>query len=294
MTLIQRYETGGSSRTGDRRNNQDRYICTRSGDTWLLCLGDGLGGHPRGEVAARILVENSCRLLEQAAKPISDPQRFLQRIMLESHARIRQFGQQQHPPIDPRTTAVTALIQDDTAYWAHAGDSRLYLFHEGAVISRTTDHSYVERLRSQGIITDRQKQTHPQRNCITRCLGGSPGMPEVELGQCRLRAGDVLMLCSDGLWSSVSSESMSKTLCAERPLTDATRALAKEAANAAFPGSDNVTVLALRVHSPSGRREAGQIEKPPPSQQPADLQAAIAELQNAIESFEAEKQQERS
>jgi serine/threonine protein phosphatase PrpC len=279
---------------GDRRNNQDRYICARSGDAVMLCLGDGMGGHPRGEDAARILIEKSSRLLDRAAKPIADPARFLERLMLESHLAIRRFGQRQSPPIDPRTTAVAALIQDDTAYWAHAGDSRLYVFRQGATISQTTDHSYVERLRRHGIITDRQKQTHPQRNFVTRCLGGSSDLPEVEQGQCRLQGGDILMLCSDGLWSSVGQTSMSETLRSELPLAQATRALTEEAANAAFPESDNVTVIALRVHSSSGRMGAKRTEEAPSARQPVDLQTAIAELQTAIESFEAEKQQEKS
>ncbi|HHH39718.1 MAG TPA: serine/threonine-protein phosphatase, partial [Sedimenticola sp.] len=141
------YETGGSSRVGDRRDNQDRYLCARAGDTLLLCLADGMGGHPRGEVAAGITVATGRRLLAHAAKPIPDPARFLQRLLLESHIAIRRFGEQQDPPINPRTTAVAALIQNGTAWWVHAGDSRLYLFRNGTLLTRTKDHSYVEQLR---------------------------------------------------------------------------------------------------------------------------------------------------
>ena len=122
-----RYSSGQASLVGDRHNNQDRCILLQSGGVILLGLADGMGGHPRGEAAAQILMDSCNRLLQGSAKPIRDPRGFLTRTLREAHEEIQVFGLAQKPVIDPRTTAVVALVQGNTAYWAHAGDSHFHL-----------------------------------------------------------------------------------------------------------------------------------------------------------------------
>lgn len=286
------YSSGTASLTGDRRNNQDRCIVLESGGALLLGLADGMGGHPRGEMAAQILIDSCNRLLQGTAKPILDPGGFLLRILGEAHEEIQVFGLAQKPVIDPRTTAVVALIQNDTAYWAHAGDSRLYLLRNGEPLARTTDHSYVERLRQQGIISDQQSQSHPQRNFVTRCLGGSGPLPEIEIEAHTVQAGDTLMLCSDGLWSAIDQELMGDALCGSMPLPEAVQALAEEATQASYPESDNTTLIAVRLEA-SPQQGRLQDSAPGGTHIENSLDQAIADLQSAIDNFQNEQKKEQ-
>ncbi len=284
------YDNGQASLVGNRRENQDRCILVESGNTILLGLADGMGGHPRGEVAAQILIDSCRQLLRRTPLPIRYPGSFLNQLLHRAHEGILAYGHSQSPPIEPRTTAVVALIQDDTAYWVHAGDSRLYLFRDGDILAQTTDHSYVERLQQQGIISAQQKEHHPQRNYVTRCLGGSSPLPEAELGIHQLRAGDVLMLCSDGVWGSIDAALMSDALCSRMSIADAARALVEEATQAAYPESDNATLIAVKLETPVSKTQPTASKV----QGNDELNLAIAELQNAIDSYEIEKKQENS
>lgn len=284
-----RYSSGQASLVGDRHNNQDRCILLQSGGVILLGLADGMGGHPRGEAAAQILMDSCNRLLQGSAKPIRDPRGFLTRTLREAHEEIQVFGLAQKPVIDPRTTAVVALVQGNTAYWAHAGDSRLYLLRDGEVLVRTTDHSYVERLRQQGMISDQQTQSHPHRNYVTRCLGGTGPLQEVEIGSHRVQPGDTLMLCSDGLWSAVDQGLMGDVLCGAMPLAEAVQALAEEATQASYPESDNTTLLAIRLEQETAQESTQSTAREAPEQH-GELDQAIADLQNAIDSYQKEKE----
>jgi serine/threonine protein phosphatase PrpC len=273
---------------GNRRENQDRCTLVESGNTLLLGLADGMGGHPRGEVAAQILIDSCRQMLRRTQLPIRYPGSFLNQLLNRAHDGILAYGHSQTPPIDPRTTAVVALIQENTAYWVHAGDSRLYLFRNGKVLVQTTDHSYVERLRQQGIISAEQKEHHPQRNYVTRCLGGSGPVREAELGIHQLQPGDVLMLCSDGIWGSIDEELMVDALCSRMGVDDAVRALAEEATQKAYPESDNATLIALKFEAPEPKRRSTASE----FKTDDELNLAIEQLQNAIDTYEIEKKQE--
>ncbi len=283
------FESGQHSLQGDRRKNQDRHALFESQGVILLALADGMGGHPKGEKAAQILIDVCKQSLEKSVKPVPEPERFLARLLQHAHQQIQRYGEAQEPAIDPRTTAVVCLVQGETAYWIHAGDSRFYLLRDGAIVRRTTDHSYVERLRQQGIIGDEETLNHPQRNYVTRCLGGNTPLPAAELGRERLRPGDLLALCSDGLWGSIDEELMIDTLFSDMPIASACRALVSEAAQSAFPESDNVTLIACRPlladHPQTPSRRAA------PKQPKDPLKQAIEQLQSAIEEFEEKKQQ---
>lgn len=280
------YSAGQASLVGNRRNNQDRCALIESGATLLLVLGDGMGGHPKGEMAAQILVDTCRQQLDHNPGPIADPRGFLVDTLELAHDAIRIYGRRQSPAIDPRTTAVVALIQDGIAHWVHAGDSRLYLFRDGGILTRTQDHSYVERLLQQGIITARQLEHHPQRNYVTRCLGGASAPPPATLGKRILAPGDCLLLCSDGLWGSLDEELMGDALFSAMSPAEAAAALAQEAAQAAFPESDNVTLLTLRIEHLPAAAATPEVRPPPAVASDDELDLAIAELQNAISSFQ--------
>ena len=290
---IQPGESAHSSLIGDRKINQDRCIVVREDGTTLLGLADGMGGHPRGEAAAQLLVDTCRSYFDLTPHPILNPSSFLTRLLHKAHEDIVAFGYEQEPAIDPRTTAVACLVQKGVAYWAHAGDSRLYLLRQQRILSRTVDHSYVERLKQQGVISAREQEGHPQRNYVTRCLGGSLLSPEVTLGKHKLEHGDILLLCSDGLWGSIDEGTLLDTLFSRLPLPEAVQALAERAAHNAFPDSDNVTLVAVRMQQGETAKTEPRKQKREKPAEESNLAQAIADLQNAINTFETENKQER-
>ena len=243
-----KYETAQCSLLGNRSMNQDRCLVLEAPDAILLCLADGMGGHPKGEMAAQILMENARRAFLTSRKPISNPHFFLSGLMDMSHKQILEFGRNQEPPIEPRTTGVLCLVQEDNAFWAHIGDSRLYIMRDGVIHMRTDDHSYVEHLRQQGIISAAQVHTHKFRNYVTRCLGGTNNRPVAELsGPHPLKEGDIVLLCSDGFWGPLSERPLVDSLFGRHgPLLSGIRELADKAVQTSQPESDNVTAVALR------------------------------------------------
>ncbi len=240
-------DTATSTLTGNRGINQDRCLAINSQGTVLLALADGMGGHPMGEVAAQILVDVCEREIYKVPRPVPSPAEFLAGLLSIAHKEIQQFGTEQRPPAEPRTTAVIALVQSGRVHWVYIGDSRLYLFRRGDLLHRTTDHSYVARLLQQGLISESQVDTHPQRNYVTRCLGGGGKLQKYDQGLRDLEVDDMLLLCSDGLWQSVGDEVMREVLFNERDMAQAATLLTEEAARVAFPSSDNVTAVVARV-----------------------------------------------
>jgi serine/threonine protein phosphatase PrpC len=245
--------------------NQDRFLIMEAPDSILLALADGMGGHPKGEIAAQILMDNARKAFLTSRKPISNPRFFLSGLMEMSHQEILEFGSRQEPPIEPRTTGVLCLVQEDCAYWAHIGDSRLYIMRDGVIHLRTDDHSYVEHLRQQGLISAAQVHTHKFRNYVTRCLGGTNNRPVAELsGPHDLMEGDVVLLCSDGFWGPLPERPMVEALYQQRAsLMKKVAKLANHAAATSHPESDNVTAVALKW-----REEVAKLE-------PADISMSL-------------------
>lgn len=236
-----------ASRIGGRKYNQDRVAYAYSSQSLLMVLADGMGGHLHGEIAAQLAIQVFTEAFVQTAQTsVPDAQQFLREIMLRAHGAIIQYAHEQQLGGNPGTTCVAALVQDGKVSWAHAGDSRLYLMRGGEVVTRTHDHSMVQQLADWGIISPDEIKTHPDRNKITNCLGGVEDMFFVESSDTmELQRGDVLMLCSDGLWGPLSGKEMAAAL-ASGPLADALEQLMDEAIDRAGPGSDNSTVVAAR------------------------------------------------
>jgi len=249
------YQTAQISLIGDRELNQDRCALVRQDQSLLLVLADGMGGHPRGEMAAQIAVDCFARGFGKTARPIPDPATFLHEQVLRAHRAINASGRQHRPPIEPRTTLVAALVEPERVTWTHLGDSRLYLLRNGRVLAQTLDHSYVRMLVEQGTIREEESDSHPLRNYVTRCLGGGDEAPEPSPGSGNgLQPGDLLLLCSDGLWASLGNDRLLRGLAdSAAPLEQQLTNLAENARIEAHPRSDNVTALALRrVGSPMG------------------------------------------
>lgn len=235
-----------ASHIGNRKYNQDRVAYAYSNDTLLLVLADGMGGHMHGEVAASLAIDTFIEsFCQQGPLPIPDPLDFLESTMRYAHERIMKFP---HSGIAgfPGTTCIAALIQYGEMYWGHAGDSRLYVLRDDAVVFKTRDHSMVYQWVESGMISAEEARVHPQRNQITNCLGGSEHMFCMEPGETiALQSGDVILLGSDGLWGPFSDQELASAFASE-PLADVLDSLIARALDREKGRSDNITGLAVR------------------------------------------------
>lgn len=202
-----------SSRQGGRRYNQDRVAYSYSKEALLLVVADGMGGHFHGEIAAQMTVQLIAEMFQKQAHPLlKDPLFFLDEAMHAVHEAISDYSAEHELLESPRTTCVACVIQRNVAHWAHVGDSRLYFFRRGRLVTRTQDHSRVQQMFDQGKITEAQMTTHPERNKIYNCLGGMIS-PEVELSKrMQVEPGDTIILCSDGLWSTLTANEIGSIL----------------------------------------------------------------------------------
>jgi serine/threonine protein phosphatase PrpC len=233
------FHAAKATATGSRHNNQDRCFFFDDGHSVLLGVADGLGGHPRGEVAAQLFADVCEAQFRQASRPLDDPEQFMLSCIGQAHQAIQRFGQRQQPAISPRTTAVLAVIQDGVAQWAHVGDSRLYLYRASMLRLQTQDHSQVHYTR--------HRTTEPARarSSLTRCLGGLMQPPLTTCSSpVRLGAGDGLLLCTDGFWGQTSGPQLD-ALFSATPETLEARLPQLVDATAKHYGSDNVTAVAL-------------------------------------------------
>lgn len=234
------------SRVGKRANNEDRLAHCYSRDALLAVVADGMGGHYYGEIAAQIAVQVLVESFQREATPtIADPFLFLQKSMINAHHSIIDFADAHNLKDSPRTTCVACIVQDNIAYWAHAGDSRLYLLRDGKVTIHTRDHSRVQLLKDQGVINDAQAAVHPDRNKVYSCLG-SPKPPEIEFSRkTPLEAGNVLVLCTDGVWGVIPGETLAIALKSDN-LMQAVPALLNDAETRGGANADNLSIVAVR------------------------------------------------
>ena len=236
-----------ASRIGGRNYNQDRVAYAYSDQALLLVLADGMGGHMHGEVAAHIAIHTFMQAFAQAAQPrVPEPEEFLGEIMRRAHEAIIQYAHAQQLGGNPGTTCVVALVQDGEVYRAHAGDSRYYLLRGGKVAAVTHDHSAVQQWVDWGIIKPEQMKTHPDRNKITNCLGGVEDMFYVESAPAMpLQSGDVLLLCSDGLWGPLHEADITAAF-STAPLPVTLEQLMDKALRQGGARADNTTVVVAR------------------------------------------------
>lgn len=240
-----RFSVYQESHIGGRKSNQDRMGYSFTRDALLLVLADGMGGHIQGERAATIALQTIGALFQQNANPyIKKPERFLEESFFAAHREIHRYRAVNNLPETPRTTIVACLIQHNNAFWAHCGDSRLYWMRNGQILSRTRDHSRIETLIAQGKADPSERSTHPERNKLFNCLG-APNMPIVEISRrASLQSGDVILLCSDGLWSMLPDHEIAQRL-QMNTIVRAVPELINDATEIAGKTSDNVTALAM-------------------------------------------------
>lgn len=247
-----------ASHQGGRKYNQDCVAHAYTDRALLLILADGMGGHSHGELAAQITIKTFMHEFSVEAKPqVQNPEEFLSNAMRKAHEAIIQFARDQKLLGNPGTTCVAALLQDGRVYWAHAGDSRAYFLRNNKVKSVTHDHSVVQQWADLGFISEEQMKTHPDRHRITNCLGGEGDTFYVESGpEMDLQQGDVLLLCSDGLWGPLSPAEISAALMVANPLQDALEQLMEVALYREGAHADNTTAVVVRWGSAEAAHDA--------------------------------------
>ncbi|MCK6373006.1 MAG: serine/threonine-protein phosphatase [Zoogloea sp.] len=236
------------SRIGKRRTNQDRVAYSYTRDALLMVLADGMGGHLYGEVAAQISVQFIAQSFQQEARPkVTDPVLFLSRVLSNAHHAILDYAFDKHLADIPRTTIVACLIQEGVAHWAHAGDSRLYMIRKGRLVAQTRDHSRVQLMLDQGLLDAEAAAVHPGRNRIFSCLGGNHP-PQIEFSRgAALANGDVIAICSDGVWGPLEPEALVKSLADGRVMESVPKVM-NEAELLGGHQCDNMTLIAMTWH----------------------------------------------
>ena len=233
-----------------RENNEDSFLYwepasdaefERKGR--LAVIADGMGGHEGGQEASRMAVETVREVYDQGFR--DNPQTALVESFAAAHARIQRFAEL-HPVFHGMGTTCTALVlRGRQLYFAHVGDSRLYLIRDARILRLTRDHSYVGRLVESGIVRPEDAEKHPQRHILTAALGAGRevAVDGAEYGVA-LQDGDDLLLCTDGLWSIVTEEELETAVSGNAP-AECCAALVRLARERGGP--DNITLQVLRV-----------------------------------------------
>jgi protein phosphatase len=233
-----------------RDNNEDCLVYWESDSDQqlrhkgrLAIVADGMGGHEGGQEASRLAVES----IEEVylAGPDGDPQALLVAGFGIAHQRIQEFAHRNPKFQGMGTTATAVAIFPQQLFFAHIGDSRLYLARDGHISRLTQDHSYVARLVENGVITPEEADEHPQRHILTAALGAGPEvLPDVPSAAVPLRSSDVLVLCTDGLWSLLDDSEILEAVASNPPAV-ACRKLVDRARQ--LGGPDNITVQVVRI-----------------------------------------------
>lgn len=238
--------------TGRQREaNEDSYFISPP----LFAVADGMGGAQAGEVASHLAVE----AFSDADPDASSPEELLRVTIKDANQRIFNLAQGDASRSGMGTTLTAALLRGEEISFGHVGDSRAYIWREGTLKQITNDHSLVEELRRQGRLSREQAADHPQRSVITRALGPEPDV-EVDTMTLRGRAGDVFLLCSDGLTTMLGDEDVTAIMRRDGDLEKKARWLVRAANDRG--GRDNITVVLFSLVGSEDAADATQEHTP--------------------------------
>ena len=231
-----------------RENNEDSCLAKEIGEFTLLILADGMGGHKGGEIASRTAISEIQSILSEELSEKMIPGQImllLSDAVEKANSKLFSLSEEESALSGMGTTCDICLIFKSTAYIAHVGDSRVYKIPEsGEAKKLTKDHSLVEYMLESGTITPEEAATHPQKNIILRALGTEKEV-EVDISHVKLKKGDTLLLCSDGLTNMLDEEVVFKTV-REEPDPEKSALRLVERANEAG-GTDNITVITAKL-----------------------------------------------
>jgi protein phosphatase len=220
-----------------------------------------MGGHAAGEVASKVAVDsiNEFVCLTSGDEEITWPFGLDENISYDgnrlktsiryANRKVLEATRERSEYEGMATTVAAILLDGDSANVGHVGDSRVYLLRAATITQLTSDHSWVNEQLQSGIISAEQARSHPLRNVVTRALGGKPDL-QVDMQVYKVQAGDILLICSDGLTTMVPDEDIVKVVeSAEGDIEKAARALVAEAN--ARGGEDNITVVLILFQASS-------------------------------------------
>jgi serine/threonine protein phosphatase PrpC len=228
---------------GGRTEQQDCLdrLSLNGGDSHLVIVADGMGGHRDGALAARTVIETARQRLSEDR--LADPRAFLKSLCLESHQAITELGGDEER--SPGSTCILLYVNGPEAYWAHVGDSRLYHFRNGELLNRTQDHSVAQLMVEQGRLSEADVAGNPLQNQLYMRLGGDK-TPQPEFGASEIEADDIFMLCSDGFWAYLTPEEAVSTLENLPPDEDGAERLVAIARERGGDSGDNISLALTR------------------------------------------------
>lgn len=236
------------SEPGGREYNEDACGYWSSDRQFCCILADGAGGHGGGDIASRLAVQS---LLSGFAQAPSTTGPELARLMRQTNQAVldgRITGTVQE---DMHTTVVCMVIDfvDGRADWVHSGDSRLYWFRDARIMERTRDHSFVETLVDAGVIREDETRSHPKRSVLLSALGKEDDELELSASQSSrvVGAGDVFLLCSDGVWEYLTDQDLEQLLTQSATAQEWLGAIEQkiQSATSALASHDNYTALTV-------------------------------------------------
>ena len=216
--------------------NEDSYYAPADGERFCA-VADGMGGHNAGEVASAMAIQV---FSEEMRKTGDITAGALHTAVARANEAVYHKALENAGMSGMGTTFSALAAQDDTAYLAHVGDSRIYLVRNGAIMQVTTDHTLVEQMVQKGLITPREARVHPKRNIITRALGTEESV-QIDIVQMGTRPGDAFFLCSDGMTNYVDEREILRTAMSEREWPEKLKHLVSIALENG--GADNITAL---------------------------------------------------
>jgi PPM family protein phosphatase len=246
-TLGYRLSATTGMHRGDRAYQQDQVEIMphdRVPGCLLAVLADGMGGKSGGRKAADQVLLTARQLFERYSPARDDPTEALKQLVLESHLMIKLTAITSEE--EPHSTVAAFIISPNRdCELIHAGDSRIYHFRGAEMVSRTIDHSYVQRLVDEGQITEEEANSHPQSNLLTGCLGTHQDPPLTHRRISDLEVGDALLACSDGLWHYFTPREIGAIVHALPP-REASEMLVNKARQRARGGGDNLSLALVR------------------------------------------------
>lgn len=231
-----------------REINEDSYniIAGYSGLPVCFIIADGMGGHNSGEIASKLAVDYASNHILQFPESMSDDENIIEtigKIMDSANMEVNRKSKEDPANSGMGTTMIIAVVSNKKVFIGHIGDSRVYLFRKNEMERITTDHSYIEELINNGSITRGEAENHPKRHVLTKALGCSEDL-QIDTYTCKLKDGDVFLLCTDGLTNMISENAIKEIIDAADDPAKACEELVK-ASNAAG-GEDNITVIVFK------------------------------------------------
>jgi len=242
-----------------RGHNEDAWFADV--ERCIFIVADGLGGCAGGEVASKMVIDRLPVLFDAELGPqyplhSLETVNSVEKAINKLNGIVREAGRKHLELSGMGSTLVLAMIRGERILIAHVGDSRAYLLHDGSFIRLTRDHSVIQDMLDDGLITPQEAAVHPSRAIVTQCIGTS-GRVSPDISHIDFQSGDRLLLCSDGLTNMLSDQDIASILGQQTGLDTVSRDLIHAANDAG--GEDNVTVVIVETVSPDHKRSSGKL-----------------------------------